>query len=129
MARRGNQDFGTDRVAKPTQETGESTQQSPALATIVRVVDGKDASVHPLLGDMFVIGRDKTCHIRIENDTSVSRKHATVIRQGVSFMIEDNNSSNGVLVNDQKISGPHEMRVGDKIEIGKTVYVFRRRVE
>jgi pSer/pThr/pTyr-binding forkhead associated (FHA) protein len=129
MARKGNQDFGTDRVAKPTKETGDSTQQSPALATLVRLVDGRDASVHPLLGDLFIIGRDKTAHIRIENDTSVSRKHATVTRHGVSFVIEDNNSSNGVIVNGQKIDGPYEMRVNDKIEIGKQMFVFRRRVE
>lgn len=128
MSRRGNQDFGTDRVAKPTKESGDSTQQSPALATLVRMVDGRDASVHPLLGDMFIIGRDKACHIQITDDTSVSRKHATVMRQGVRFVIEDNNSSNGVIVNGEKIAGPHEMRVGDKIEIGKQLYVFRRSV-
>lgn len=129
MARRGNQDFGTDRVAKPTQEVGDSTQQSPALATLVRIVDGRDAAVHPLLGDLFIIGRDKTCHIQITDDTSVSRKHASVVRQGVSFMIEDNNSSNGVIVNGQKIVGAHELRVGDKVEIGKTVYIFKRRAD
>ncbi|MBZ0137077.1 MAG: FHA domain-containing protein [Planctomycetes bacterium] len=129
MARRGNQDFGTDRVAKPTQETGDSTQQSPALATLVRVVDGRDASVHPLLGDLFLIGRDKSCHIQITDDTSVSRKHASITRQGVRFVVEDLGSSNGVLVNGTRISGGHELRVGDKVEIGKTLYVFRRRVE
>jgi len=129
MARKGNQDFGTDRVAKPTQELGESTQQSPALATFVRVADGRDASVHPLLGDLFIIGRDRSCHIQITDDTSVSRKHASVTRQGVRFMLEDLGSSNGVLVNGVRIEGAHELRVGDKVEIGKTVYVFRRRVE
>ncbi|MCB9895321.1 MAG: FHA domain-containing protein [Planctomycetes bacterium] len=129
MARKGNQDFGTDRVAKPTQEQGEPTHQSPALATLVRIADGRDASVHPLLGDHFVIGRDKSCHIQITGDTSVSRKHASVMRRGVSFMIEDLGSSNGVLVNDKRIDGAHELRVGDKVEIGNTVFVFRRRVE
>lgn len=129
MARKGNQDFGTDRVAKPTVERGDSTQQSPALATLVRIVDGRDASVHPLLGDHFVIGRDKSCHIQISGDTSVSRKHATVTRQGVRFMLEDLGSSNGVLVNDKRIDAPHELRVGDRVEIGNTVYMFRRRVE
>lgn len=129
MARKGNQDFGTDRVAKPTQETGEPTHQSPALATLVRVVESRDASVHPLLGDLFIIGRDKACHIQITDDTSVSRKHASVTRQGVRFTIEDLGSSNGVLVNGARISGAQELRVGDKVEIGKTVYMFRRRVE
>jgi pSer/pThr/pTyr-binding forkhead associated (FHA) protein len=129
MGRKSDNDFGTDRVAKPTQEVGHSTQQSPALATLVRVVDGRDASVHPLLGSHFVIGRDKSCHIQINDDTSVSRKHSTVKRQGVSFLIEDLGSSNGVLVNGKKIEGEYELRVGDKVEIGKTIFIFRRRVE
>jgi pSer/pThr/pTyr-binding forkhead associated (FHA) protein len=129
MAKAGNQDFGTDRIAKPTKPMGDSTQQSPALATLVRVVDGRDASVHPLLGDHFVIGRDKSCHIQTPDDTSASRKHASVMRQGVRFMIEDLGSSNGVLVNGVKIAGAYELRVGDKVEIGKTLFVFRRRVE
>jgi pSer/pThr/pTyr-binding forkhead associated (FHA) protein len=129
MSKRGNDNFGTDRVAKPTQEPGHSTHQSPALATLVRVVDGQDASVHPLLGSHFVIGRDKSCHIQISGDTSVSRKHSTVTRNGFSFMIEDLQSSNGVLVNGKKIEGAYEMRVGDKIEIGKTTFVFRRQVK
>lgn len=129
MAKRGDNDFGTDRVAKPTEEAGHSTQQSPALATLVRLVDGRDASVHPLLGSHFVIGRDKSCHIQITDDTSVSRKHSTVKRQGVSFLIEDLGSSNGVLVNGKKIAGEYELRVNDKVEIGKTLFIFRRRVE
>lgn len=128
MTKKGNQDFGTDRIAKPTQQMGDSTQQSPALATFVRVVDGRDGLVHPLLGDLFIIGRDKVCHIQITDDTSVSRKHATVSRKGVSFVIEDNNSSNGVLLNGVRIKGAVELRVGDKVEIGKTVFVFRRQV-
>lgn len=123
MARRENQDFGTDRIAKPTTEFGDSTQQSPALATIVH----ESGKVHPLLGDLFLIGRDRSCHIQIENDTSVSRKHASIRRRGVAFIIEDNNSSNGVYVNEQKLEGPYELRVDDVIEIGKQKYAFRRR--
>lgn len=124
MARRENQDFGTDRIAKPTPELGDSTQQSPALATLVH----ESGKVHPLLGDLFLVGRDRSCHIQITDDTSVSRKHASIRRSGVAFTIEDNNSSNGVYVNDRKIEGPHELRVGDVVEIGKQKYEFRRRV-
>jgi len=129
MAKKADNDFGTDRVAKPTKEVGEATHQSPALATLVRIVDGRDASVHPLLGSHFVIGRDKSCHIQIVDDTSVSRKHATVTRSGVSFMIEDLQSSNGVLINGTRIARAQELRVGDKVEIGKTLYEFRRSVQ
>lgn len=123
MARKAHQDFGTDRITPPTAETGEPTHQSPALAALVH----NDGMVHPLVGDLFFIGRDKACHIQIRDDTSVSRKHATIRRSGVSFVVEDNNSSNGVYVNDEKISGARELRVGDRLEIGKQMYEFRRR--
>ncbi|MCC7507971.1 MAG: FHA domain-containing protein [Planctomycetes bacterium] len=128
MAKRGNSDFGTDRVAKPTREAGDSTQQSPALATLVRLVNGAETQVHPLLGDLFLIGRGKDCHIRIEGDTSVSRKHASIRRSGVQFIIEDLGSSNGIHINGTKVDGHQELKVGDTVEIGSQAYVFKRRV-
>ncbi|MBX3459320.1 MAG: FHA domain-containing protein [Planctomycetes bacterium] len=128
MARKGDINFGTDRVAKPTKESGDSTQQSPALATLVQVVNGAEGLVHPLLGDHFVIGRGKDCHIRIEGDTSVSRKHASITRRGVQFIVEDLGSSNGIYVNGKKVEGAHELKVGDTLEVGAQAYVFKRRV-
>ncbi len=127
MARSGGQDFSTDRVAKPTPEPKDATQASPALAALVQVVDGVDAQVFPLLADYFVIGRGADCHIRIQGDAAVSRKHATVTRRGVSFMLEDLQSANGVFVNGVQLDGPHELKVGDKVEIGDQLYVFKRR--
>lgn len=121
---RGHDNFGTDRVAKPTKETGNSTQQSPPLATLVHEKSGQ---IHPLLADITVIGREKTCAIMVREDTAVSRKHAHVLRKGVTFKIEDLGSSNGVYVNGAKIAGAHELQVGDRIEIGAQVYVFKRR--
>jgi pSer/pThr/pTyr-binding forkhead associated (FHA) protein len=127
MVRSGGQDFGTDRVAKPKPEPKDVTQASPALAAFVHVVDGADGQVFALLADFFVIGRGADCHIRIEGDAAVSRKHATVTRRGVSFMLEDLQSANGVFVNGVQIDKPHELRVGDKIEIGDQLYIFKRR--
>jgi pSer/pThr/pTyr-binding forkhead associated (FHA) protein len=128
MGKRGHDNFGTDKVAKPTRESGDSTQQSPALATLVRVVNGVEGQVHPLLSEYLLIGRDKTCHILIRDDTSVSRKHASITRSGVKFMLEDLGSSNGVFVNGSKLAAPHELMVGDKVEIGSQAFFFKRRV-
>lgn len=121
---KGNDNFGTDRVAKPTKETGNATHQSPPLATLVHEKTGQ---IHPLLADIVVIGREKTCAIMVRDDTAVSRKHAHVIRKGVSFVIEDLGSSNGVYVNGDKITGQRELQVGDRVEIGAQVYTFKRR--
>jgi pSer/pThr/pTyr-binding forkhead associated (FHA) protein len=128
MPRGGGQDFSTDRIAKPKPEQAEATQASPALAALVHVVDGAETQVHPLLSDRIVIGRGKDCNIRVEGDGSVSRKHACVMRRGVTFTLEDLGSSNGVFVNGVPATGRHELKVGDRIEIGDQVYVFKRRV-
>lgn len=126
MAQRksASDNFGTDRVAKPTQQMGEGTAQSPPLATLIHEGSGR---IFPLLADVTTIGRDKSCAILIGEDTRASRKHAQILRRGPVFVLEDLNSSNGVAVNGARISGPCELRVGDRVEIGTQVYVFRRR--
>ncbi|MBX3474241.1 MAG: FHA domain-containing protein [Planctomycetes bacterium] len=121
---RGHDNFGTDRVAKPTKESGDATLPSPPLATLVHERSGQ---IHPLLADITVIGRDKSCAVLIRDDTAVSRKHAHILRKGVSFRIEDLGSSNGVYVNGIKLAGSHELQVGDRVEIGAQVYLFKRR--
>ena len=122
--RTASDNFGTDRVAKPTQPMGDGTAQSPPLATLVHEATGR---IYPLLADVVTIGRDKSCAILIGEDTRASRKHAQILRRGPIFQLEDLNSSNGVFVNGARIAGPHELRVGDRVEIGTQVYVFRRR--
>jgi pSer/pThr/pTyr-binding forkhead associated (FHA) protein len=122
--RREGQNFGTDRIAKPVRESAISTQQSPPLATLVNETTGQ---IHPLLAETTTIGRDKSCVIMIREDGAVSRKHAQVLRRGVSFVIEDLGSANGVLVNGQRVSGPHQLQVGDRVGIGGALFVFKRR--
>lgn len=122
--RREGQNFGTDRIAKPVRESAVSTQQSPPLAALVHDQTGQ---IYPLLADMTVIGREKSCAVAIRDDGAVSRKHAQILRRGVSFVIEDLGSANGVMVNGQRINGPHELQVGERVGIGGQVFVFKRR--
>jgi pSer/pThr/pTyr-binding forkhead associated (FHA) protein len=70
------------------------------------------------------IGRDATNHIRLENP-AVSRFHAEVYRQGYPFFVEDKNSTNGVFVNDVKVTWKVGIRDGDRITVGKHTLIFR----
>lgn len=126
MSRKTSQDFGTDRVAKPTESRSEITQQSPALATIVHIVDGQELQVFPLLANEFIIGRLKVCGIYVSGDSSISRKHARIYREGVVFLVEDLGSSNGTFLNGEKVLQPTELRVSDKVEVGDQVFRFKR---
>lgn len=66
----------------------------------------------------LLIGRDKKCTISI-NDTKSSRQHAKVYFDGVQFMIEDLNSTNGTIVNGKNIF-KEALSENDEIMIGDT---------
>jgi pSer/pThr/pTyr-binding forkhead associated (FHA) protein/tetratricopeptide (TPR) repeat protein len=69
------------------------------------------------------IGRDEDCDV-ILPDTSVSRRHALIYRVDEKlYRVEDNNSSNGTLVNGQRILTEF-LRDGDMLEIGCYHLVF-----
>ncbi len=70
------------------------------------------------------IGRAGSCQIVID-DTYASQQHARVYESNGGFMVEDLGSTNGTYVNGRKISYPLELRPGDRIKIGKTVFEFR----
>ena len=75
------------------------------------------------LSEDIVIGRAPGSGIVID-DTYASQQHARVYRQGDTFFVEDLGSTNGTYVNGRKISYPLELRPGDRIKIGKTVFEF-----
>src|SRR5262249_25634624 len=65
------------------------------------------------------IGRETVCEIRFDpGDVMVSRKHASIRYEGGNYVLEDNKSFNGTLVNDQRISTPTPLYDGDRIQLG-----------
>lgn len=72
----------------------------------------------------FTIGRSSTCDLVVD-DPRVSRVHATIVAGLDSAMIQDAGSSNGVLVNERRISGPQPLVDGDQIAIGSALLTVR----
>lgn len=65
------------------------------------------------------LGRDPECEIVFHaNSVTVSRKHAEIKFADGSYVIADNNSFNGTLVNDQRISSPVPLYHDDRITLG-----------
>ena len=62
------------------------------------------------------IGREVTCDI-VLGHISVSRIHARIIREGVDLCLVDNNSTNGIFINNSKVSGKRRLREKDVILI------------
>lgn len=69
-----------------------------------------------------ILGRASDNDI-ILNDRLASRLHALIIEQNGGYIVRDNNSRNGTLVNGQKILET-QLRSGDQIKIGSTVIEF-----
>lgn len=91
---------------------------------LVVVADHGAGTRHFLSGEMM-IGRAENCGIRIE-DNYVSQHHARIYQSDDSFHVEDVGSTNGTYVNGRKISYPLELRNGDRVKIGKTVFEFHQ---
>ncbi len=75
-----------------------------------------------LMGSRIVLGRAETTDIQIF-DLKSSREHAEISRIGNDLVITDLNSQNGMTINDLKVK-QHNLKDGDKIIIGQTVYKF-----
>jgi len=71
-----------------------------------------------LTTDKCVIGRDPNSDLVIE-DIEVSKNHLTITRNGNTFLVEDQNSTNGTFLNGKKLKKPTTINNGDLISIGK----------
>jgi ABC-type multidrug transport system ATPase subunit/predicted component of type VI protein secretion system len=65
------------------------------------------------------LGREPGCDIVFDPDAvMVSRRHCEIRRENGDFIIQDNGSFNGTLVNDQRISTPTPVYHEDEIQLG-----------
>ena len=78
-----------------------------------------------MLGRKTSIGRTPDNDLQIDAKF-VSRHHAVILVGPAHTIIEDLNSTNGVLVNGRRITR-HTLRDGDQIAIGRTHYRFALR--
>ena len=74
-------------------------------------------TVVPLIREEITIGRQDGNTIRL-TERNVSRRHARLVKDNGSLLIEDLGSYNGVRVNGEKIAGPTKLKEGDLVEIG-----------
>ncbi len=78
---------------------------------------------YPMTGDTLSIGRGRNNDIQIKNDGKVSRYHCRVICKNAEYIIEDNKSSNGTIVNGRAIARK-KLEGGEQIVIGETSLTF-----
>ncbi|MBR6255651.1 MAG: ATP-binding cassette domain-containing protein [Clostridiales bacterium] len=69
------------------------------------------------------IGRDPNCQVVFPH-ISVSRLHARIVRTNQGFFLYDNNSRNGVVVNNQRVKGAVQLNEKDVIVIANNKLIF-----
>lgn len=70
----------------------------------------------------ITVGRAPTNVVTITDDTYASQLHARIYRNGASVIIDDLGSTNGTFVNGRRVSSATELAVGDRLQIGSTIF-------
>ena len=92
----------------------------------LEIISGNDVGLASRIWcDPFTIGRHPDC-VWVLNEPGVSRFHTQILfdDDGVHFIIEDLNSTNGVYVNGERLVGRRRLKNNDEIRIGLTVFSF-----
>lgn len=74
-------------------------------------------------GEVLSIGRGRNNDVQIKHDGKVSRYHCRIVFKSGQYLIEDNKSSNGTIVNGRAITRK-KLEGGETIVIGETNFSF-----
>jgi len=99
----------------------EQARNRPARGLLL--VGGRRLLIAP---EGAVIGRSRDCDVVLD-DAGISRRHAHIRPAAQGWTIEDLHSTNGVLVNGERLHSARQLCVGDRIELGSTEIVFEQR--
>jgi pSer/pThr/pTyr-binding forkhead associated (FHA) protein len=92
-------------------------------ALVVQQGTQKDRPV-PLPETIFLIGRDRQCHLRPHCEL-VSKLHCAVVAWAGRVRVRDLRSRNGTFLNGRRIDGEVVVNDGDQLRVGTVVLVFR----
>jgi FHA domain len=116
--RRGRDSIGSPTLLTPLAEAGSQeiflyAEHGPGTGQLLPVRQGA-----------LVLGRSSSCDLRLPH-ASISRRHARVTRRGERLFVEDLGSQNGTFIDDERLSAPRELQVGQRIHIGPAVLRLR----
>ena len=114
----------TEEASLPKQTGKVGGPQLPAGKRLsLAVINGADAgSVYRIEKPRVTIGRSGA-DLNL-NDTESSRHHAAIEIRDTVYMLEDLKSTNGTLVDGQKIVGPTELQNHSEFQIGSTTLML-----
>jgi pSer/pThr/pTyr-binding forkhead associated (FHA) protein len=95
-------------------------QKMPAISVHIKMEQGQE-SVRRFLQPEIVIGRDPGCDLSMM-DEALSAHHARLAHHHGQWWLEDLNSTNGTLLNRERLTTPAVVITGDEFKCGNTVF-------
>jgi pSer/pThr/pTyr-binding forkhead associated (FHA) protein len=112
-------------IRQPEAAPRSSRRKKKEQPQLIVITADRNVGARYMLTDEIRVGRADNSDILID-DTYASQQHARIYSNEESYYVEDLGSTNGTYVNGRKTPHPLELRPGDRIKIGKTVFEFRR---
>jgi pSer/pThr/pTyr-binding forkhead associated (FHA) protein len=85
--------------------------------------DGQVSKTSRFTQSEVTIGRDPACECPLEDD-SISARHARLSYHNNQWWLEDLGSTNGTLINQEKLALPTVVVSGDEFRCGKTLFTI-----
>lgn len=100
-------------------------QEAAEISVRLDCTSGPHAGeVFELKGNVITVGRATDNMCALPDDKEISRHHAIIFNESGKVFIQDQNSLNGVFVNDQRIDSPRQLEDGDAILVGISTLIF-----
>jgi predicted component of type VI protein secretion system len=88
----------------------------------LRVVGGKNAGQElPVSGSRFLIGRAEGCQLRARSP-AVAERHCELELASGLVRLRDLGSAEGTFVNNDRVTGSRDLKIGDQLRIGPLVF-------
>jgi pSer/pThr/pTyr-binding forkhead associated (FHA) protein len=101
---------------------GKAGAAKPSGSTGGRLVSQTDGREYTVLSTTLVLGREAGCDVVVPGK-DVSRRHAEIMTTPKGYLLVDS-STNGVFVNEERVSGQRLLVRGDVIRIGEENFRF-----
>jgi two-component system, cell cycle response regulator len=106
-------------------EVRESIAKAERKLAALVVMQGSESDIgtHVLLEKAVTLGRDPMVELPLQDD-GISRRHCRVAPEDTGYVLEDLKSTNGTLLNGDKLNGKKRLKPGDRIYLGACVIKF-----
>jgi hypothetical protein len=94
----------------------------------VQVLRGRqEGRTYLLANKKSALGLDERAEVGLFGDPAVARRHAVIEVVGGEYVLQDLDEKGRTKVNGNPVHDPRRLNDGDRIELGQTLLVFRRR--